>query len=344
MELFVNLWMLLLVLNIKQNHLDRIFSCIIFSSTPFSIIYLYSQPFYCIACAVAWSTSTPNWRTPFSMLWPFHASLLASWPSSTHTIWPSLHRQTSIPCIRGWAWSPWDYSCYNLFSDFSRMYSIRATTQHKLLSWWKMCVCAWQTKNNANFLISLHRFLVCLCCENATSGCRGAMVPIHASIGLATFMLAIATSISGLTQRAIYTLGWGYLECLTRLAKSLPSQSIEYLVCFNFQLEIYGMDRRRYRYQCSRRCSRCIGDSRLILHSALECTNHRQSLCHRTHLNWIDGASSAGGRCVRWGPIYSTYSKSTILSTHNYTNADIYRNHFQHKQTNPYYQDFFTYL
>lgn len=33
------------------------------------------------------------------------------------------------------------------------------------------------------------------------------MVPVHASIGLATFMLAIASCISGLTQKAIWTLG-----------------------------------------------------------------------------------------------------------------------------------------
>lgn len=50
--------------------------------------------------------------------------------------------------------------------------------------------------------------MVCLCCEKGTYGCRSAMVPVHASIGLATFMLAIASSISGLTQKAIWTLGF----------------------------------------------------------------------------------------------------------------------------------------
>lgn len=39
-----------------------------------------------------------------------------------------------------------------------------------------------------------------------TYSCRGAMVPIHASLGLATFLLAIASCISGLTQKAIWTL------------------------------------------------------------------------------------------------------------------------------------------
>lgn len=59
----------------------------------------------------------------------------------------------------------------------------------------------------SHFLIQCNRFLVCLCCEKATYGCRGAMVPVHASIGLATFMLAIACCISGLTEKAVFTLG-----------------------------------------------------------------------------------------------------------------------------------------
>ena len=35
-----------------------------------------------------------------------------------------------------------------------------------------------------------------------------AMVPIHASFGLVTFMLACATALTGLTQKAIWTLGY----------------------------------------------------------------------------------------------------------------------------------------
>ncbi|XP_055310873.1 plasma membrane ascorbate-dependent reductase CYBRD1 [Sitodiplosis mosellana] len=60
------------------------------------------------------------------------------------------------------------------------------------------------------FVIGFFTFLVCLCCAKMTYGCRGAMVPIHASLGLATFLLAIASCISGLTQKAIWTLGDQY--------------------------------------------------------------------------------------------------------------------------------------
>lgn len=59
-------------------------------------------------------------------------------------------------------------------------------------------------RNNFSFF----RFLVCLCCENGTYACRAAMVPIHASFGLVTFMLACATCLTGLTQKAIWKLGY----------------------------------------------------------------------------------------------------------------------------------------
>lgn len=134
-----------------------------------------------------------NWLTPSSMHWPFRALSSVSWPYSIRTIWRSRRYQISIRCIHGWVWSQWDYSFFNLFSDFSRKFHIN----------WKLI--AFTNINQLNFIPG--SFLVCLCCENATSGCRGAMVPIHASIGLATFLLAIATCVSGLTQRAIYILG-----------------------------------------------------------------------------------------------------------------------------------------
>ncbi|XP_037922645.1 probable ascorbate-specific transmembrane electron transporter 2 isoform X3 [Hermetia illucens] len=53
------------------------------------------------------------------------------------------------------------------------------------------------------FIVGFFSFLVLLCCENATYGCRAAMVPIHASFGLVNFMLAIATCVTGLTEKVI---------------------------------------------------------------------------------------------------------------------------------------------
>ncbi|XP_056638316.1 lysosomal membrane ascorbate-dependent ferrireductase CYB561A3-like isoform X1 [Diorhabda sublineata] len=56
------------------------------------------------------------------------------------------------------------------------------------------------------FVVGFFSFLILLCCEGATAGFRAALVPIHASFGLTTFMLAIAAALTGLTEKAIFTL------------------------------------------------------------------------------------------------------------------------------------------
>ncbi|XP_060528496.1 plasma membrane ascorbate-dependent reductase CYBRD1 isoform X5 [Cylas formicarius] len=60
------------------------------------------------------------------------------------------------------------------------------------------------------FVVGFFSFLILLCCEGATAGFRAALVPIHASFGLTTFMLAIAACVSGLTEKALFTLGAQY--------------------------------------------------------------------------------------------------------------------------------------
>jgi Eukaryotic cytochrome b561 len=58
-----------------------------------------------------------------------------------------------------------------------------------------------------HFFSLFHSFLILLCCENATYKFRSTMVPIHASLGVATFMLAIGAAITGLTEKALHDLG-----------------------------------------------------------------------------------------------------------------------------------------
>ncbi|XP_060528493.1 plasma membrane ascorbate-dependent reductase CYBRD1 isoform X2 [Cylas formicarius] len=62
------------------------------------------------------------------------------------------------------------------------------------------------------FVVGFFSFLILLCCEGATAGFRAALVPIHASFGLTTFMLAIAACVSGLTEKALFTLGDSYSQ------------------------------------------------------------------------------------------------------------------------------------
>ncbi|XP_044753982.1 plasma membrane ascorbate-dependent reductase CYBRD1 isoform X2 [Coccinella septempunctata] len=62
------------------------------------------------------------------------------------------------------------------------------------------------------FVIGFFSFLILLCCEGATAGFRSAMVPIHASFGLTTFMLAIAACVTGLTEKVMFKLGDDYSQ------------------------------------------------------------------------------------------------------------------------------------
>ncbi|XP_055690738.1 plasma membrane ascorbate-dependent reductase CYBRD1 isoform X1 [Lutzomyia longipalpis] len=86
------------------------------------------------------------------------------------------------------------------------------------------------------FVVGFFSFLVLLCCEDATYSCRAAMVPIHASFGLANFMLAIATCVSGITEKAIFKLKEDYSKwteegiILNALGATLIALGI--LVCF----------------------------------------------------------------------------------------------------------------
>jgi len=60
------------------------------------------------------------------------------------------------------------------------------------------------------FVVGFFSFLVLLCCEGATAAFRAALVPIHASFGLTTFFLAIAACVTGLTEKALWTLSNSY--------------------------------------------------------------------------------------------------------------------------------------
>ncbi|XP_025407957.1 uncharacterized protein LOC112681842 isoform X2 [Sipha flava] len=57
------------------------------------------------------------------------------------------------------------------------------------------------------FTLGLFTFVVLLCCRGATAVCRlRCFAPIHATLGLCTFTLAIATCLTGLQQRADFTI------------------------------------------------------------------------------------------------------------------------------------------
>jgi len=63
------------------------------------------------------------------------------------------------------------------------------------------------------FLVGVFSFLVLLCCESYSASYRASLVPIHSAMGTTTFLLAIATALAGLTEKAFFDLsvlytGW----------------------------------------------------------------------------------------------------------------------------------------
>ncbi|PSN31400.1 hypothetical protein C0J52_24314 [Blattella germanica] len=68
------------------------------------------------------------------------------------------------------------------------------------------------------FVVGFFSFLILLCCEGATAAFRASLVPIHATFGITTFMLAVATCLTGITEKAIFTMGKTY--------SSLPEEAL----------------------------------------------------------------------------------------------------------------------
>ncbi|XP_049778852.1 transmembrane ascorbate-dependent reductase CYB561 isoform X1 [Schistocerca cancellata] len=68
------------------------------------------------------------------------------------------------------------------------------------------------------FVVGFFSFLILLCCEGATAAFRASLVPIHASFGITTFMLAVATCLTGLTEKAFFKLSTNY--------QNLPEEAV----------------------------------------------------------------------------------------------------------------------
>ena len=64
----------------------------------------------------------------------------------------------------------------------------------------------------SQFIVGFFSFLILLCCEGATAAFRASLVPIHATFGITTFMLAVATCLTGLTEKAIFELGYVMIQ------------------------------------------------------------------------------------------------------------------------------------
>ncbi|KAG8320091.1 Cytochrome b reductase 1 [Homalodisca vitripennis] len=61
----------------------------------------------------------------------------------------------------------------------------------------------------SQFVVGFFSFIILLCCEGATAAFRAALVPVHASFGVTTLMMAVATCLTGLTQKVYHDVGLG---------------------------------------------------------------------------------------------------------------------------------------
>ncbi|XP_063698192.1 fibrous sheath CABYR-binding protein-like [Culicoides brevitarsis] len=108
----------------------------------------------------------------------------------------ALFHALAIPCIVIGFLVVWDYKNQTGAAHF---YSL-----HSWLGLITMGLFALQ------FVLGFFSFLILLCCDNATYKFRSVMVPIHAIFGIITFMLAIATALTGFLQKARFDLGSDY--------------------------------------------------------------------------------------------------------------------------------------
>merc|ERR1712012_501625 len=67
------------------------------------------------------------------------------------------------------------------------------------------------------FIVGLFSFLALLACESGTARFRAKLVPLHAIFGTATFILAIATGVCGLTEKALFDLSVSYPRYINQI-------------------------------------------------------------------------------------------------------------------------------
>jgi len=74
------------------------------------------------------------------------------------------------------------------------------------------------------FIVGFFSFLLLLCCESATASFRAALVPIHSTFGITTFVMAIATACTGLTEKAFFSLSVSYSQWVPMFMSKVTNQ------------------------------------------------------------------------------------------------------------------------
>ena len=96
-------------------------------------------------------------------------------------------------------------------------------------------------------MVGLFSFLALLACESGTARFRAGLVPIHAIMGTATFIMALATAICGLMERAFLSYRWE-INSKYHLSQTILTSLIKY------KLYLLAGAFRRHSGQCALQC------------------------------------------------------------------------------------------
>lgn len=110
----------------------------------------------------------------------------------------------AVPCIVLAFLAVWDYKSLRKGPDGQEDPVFHFYSIHSWLGLAAMATFSLQ------LLLGLFSFLLLLACEGATAGFRARLVPVHAIFGTATFILAVACAVCGLTEKALFDINVDY--------------------------------------------------------------------------------------------------------------------------------------
>ena len=126
----------------------------------------------------------------------------------------SMFHLLAVPCIALGFIAVWDFKSLRT-NPFPHFYSIHSWLGLGTMGLYALQVTKEYTdmkhhKNNfaLQLLVGLFSFLALLACESGTARFRAGLVPIHAIMGTVTFIMALATAICGLMERAFLSYRW----------------------------------------------------------------------------------------------------------------------------------------
>lgn len=93
------------------------------------------------------------------------------------------------------------YNVYNYVRGFSKRELQKYRRDITYVSHWFFLI-------KFQYAVGFFSFLLLLICNKGTAGFRASLVPVHAAFGILTFVLGVAACLTGLTEKALFTIGY----------------------------------------------------------------------------------------------------------------------------------------